>query len=137
MKKYKCEHPHSPPHWYSDCISACVKTLTQNPNVPHFFNFPQHKAEKGWGNLRKWLLKNERSRLVLLHVESKHNPFNYMKYNNPGVPYMLICSTKKGGDHAIVCRNDVVVNDPGGLVEPKKYEPHSAGVWMIGLVFKK
>jgi len=121
-----CTVKHNPPHSYADCIRACIATLLDRDDVPHVFD--GRPAPDSWSELRAWLKSINRT-LFLVDVG---DPWEYMELNNPGVAFMLLCSTGSG-DHAVICRNGKVVHDPAWYKTEIK-GPHSVGVWIVGVI---
>jgi hypothetical protein len=106
MKPRYCEVPHNPPHSYGDCIRACIATMIDRDDVPHFFS--DKNPENSWYGLRIYL-KSHGKNIAIFSVEK---PFFYMKSTNEDIPYMLIGKGSRGGNHAIVCMNDEVIHNP-------------------------
>ena len=102
-----CKVRHNPPEKRGDCIAACVNTLLDSDDVPHTFN--QADGVKGWEEMREYLKTIGKTACMFPFLEE---PFEYMKTNNPDVKYIMLCSTSRGEDHAVVCVNDEIVHNP-------------------------
>lgn len=123
---YKCKTIHNPPKSYGDCIRACVATMTCDERVPHVFD--DREPVDSWESLRDYLRDKGKS-IALFSVD---DPFEEMAENNAGIFYMLMCRTHYG-DHAVVCRNGVVVHDPA-IAKHEIIGPHSSGYWIVGVI---
>ena len=121
-----CKVAHNPPHTYGDCISACIATLIDRDDVPHTYDGVS--AIKAWSDIRDYL-KIQGKSLVLFQDDQ---PFESMAANNPGVPYILLCRTAHA-DHAVVCKNDVVIHDPS-VIASEIVGAHSIGSYIVGVI---
>lgn len=128
MKPRMCKVKHNPPHTYGDCIAACIRTMTDDDQVPHVFRDGFGSPEESWANMRAYL-KTKGKTLTLIPVD---DPYEFMEINNHGSTYMLLCSTSSG-NHAVVCKSGVVVADPAWYKEEIK-GPLDNGLWIIGLI---
>jgi hypothetical protein len=129
MNKYNCKSEHNPPHSYGDCIRACIATLIDDPETPHFYK-DGGSVEKFWQLLRQWLELKHGKSVALFTVEDH---WEFMAINNPGIPYMLLCKTASGVDHAVVCLNGKVFHDPS-ICKNEITGEHSSGFWIIGII---
>ena len=126
MNKRMCQVEHNPPHTYGDCIRACVATLIDRDDVPHTYN--GGSPVKAWQDLREYLKLHGKT-LSLFEVTE---PFFTMAENNPDIPYMLLCKTANA-DHAVVCKNDVVIHDPSHA-KSEIIGEHSLGCWIVCII---
>lgn len=110
------------------CITDCIRFMTTISAIPHFFD--TMPAETAWSFLRK-TLSDHGLNLALNTVE---NPFEDMALNNPSVEYLLLCQTAVG-NHAVVCKNGVIIYDPSPYKHPVVGK-HSLGIWIVGYIVK-
>ncbi len=129
MKPRICKVKHDPPHAYGDCVRACVATMIDRDDVPHTITGSTVKeVEKSWSDLRRYL-KTHGKYLALVDVT---DPWDFMKENNPDIPYLLLCRTAEN-DHCVVCKDGKVFHDPSWY-RTKIVGPNSIGFWIIGLI---
>lgn len=126
MERRSCQVKHDPPNSYGDCIRACIAALIDRDDVPHYFD--GRPNEQAWQQLRGYLAFHGKT-LTLLPIDD-HAEF--MVANNPGIPYLLLCSTGEG-DHAVICRDGKKIIDPAFGPLPIA-GPHSLGAYFIGIV---
>lgn len=108
-----------------DCIAACLRTMLDDDEVPHFFKKGED-SEKAWLELRTYLRK--KSKYLYIDV-CDFEPFEFMAFNNPDIPYMLLHSSN-GENHAVICINDKVVHNPAHI--PSGVDgPTESGYWFI------
>lgn len=123
-----CHVKHNPPYQYADCVRACVATMIDRDDVPHVFD--GRAFDKAWQDLRIWLRIMYGKTLSIFPTED-HAEF--MKENNPGTAYMLLCSASSGGDHAIICRDGARIHDPAWY-KSAEYKQHSLGCYFICII---
>lgn len=128
MEPRMCMTVHNPPKSYGDCIRACIATLADDDRVPHVFN-DETPAEESWHQIRSYL-KSVGKFLFLVGVD---DPFDETGENNPSIPYMLICGTNNG-NHAVICKNGVVVHNPAYYKSEITGPPAGSDEWVIGVV---
>lgn len=125
-----CKVKHHPPESYSDCIRACVATLTDDDSVPHTFNVPPDSdAAPCWVELRAYLASRGKNIVLFAH---DYDPREFMKCNNPDVPYMLLHSNSFG-PHAVICINDELVHDPAWATLSIT-GPMPMGIWITAVI---
>lgn len=116
----------------TDCIRACIASLTDDDNVPHVFGV-DIEAEKSWADLRHYLASKGR-KLAMFAIAD----MNEMAENNPGIPYMLICTTGLMREsHAVVGMDGKVIHDPAwNSRQIDKYRDADSGeeFWIVGIV---
>lgn len=113
-----CTVKNEPPHSYGDCIRACIGTILDRDDVPHCFDSRILKDGKedgdlvvlAWGDLRAWL-KTIKKSIAVFPVEDH---VEFMRSQNEGVPYVLLCGTHRG-NHAVLCQNGNVIHDPAWI----------------------
>lgn len=130
MTLHYCTVPHNPPFSYGDCLRACVATLLDRDDVPHF-NKDNPTPEVAVSRLREW---SERDGLVpyisaLDGSEALSSVLDHMRQMNPNVPYLLFGSTAGGVNHVVVCRGGAVVHNPSTGAD--LVGPAAEGVWQI------
>jgi hypothetical protein len=103
-----------------DCIAACLRTITDDDDVPHLFD--GRPAQEAWKGLSEYFRKKKKD----LILESVDDPWT--QYNEDE-PYVLLCRTLTG-NHALVCLNGEVFSDPNKIKFPI-VGPHSMGVWIV------
>lgn len=123
---FKCRSIHNPPKSYGDCIRACVASMTGDERVPHVFD--DRPACDSWQALRDYL-RDKGHGIALFAVD---DPFEEMAENNAGILYMLLCRTHNS-DHAVLCRNGMVVHDPSNIPS-EIVGKHSSGFWIVGVI---
>lgn len=128
MTPYVCQTIHNPPETYGDCIAACMRSMLDDPDVPHCFK--GGNPEDSWIELRKYIKETHGKNLAFFVLE---DPWEFMEKTNPEVYYMLICRTVSG-DHAVVCRNGKVVHDPAAVQREITGPSWSAGRWVLGVL---
>jgi hypothetical protein len=112
---------------HNDCIAACIRTLTNDDKIPHFWD-GLRSYEDCWEAIRE-CLKNKGKFLALFVTDE---PLEFMQETNPDIPYMLLCSNVVG-DHAVICKGDQVIHDPASHYIPIT-GPHSIGTYIIGVI---
>ncbi len=122
-----CTVKHNPPETFGDCVRACIATMIDRDDVPHVFD--SRPILTSWSQIRGWLAVHGKS-LAIFPVE-EHGDF--MRENNPGVPYILFCSAFRGGDHAVICKDGEVIHDPAWY-RTAINGPHSMGCYVIGII---
>lgn len=126
MKPRYCEVPHDPPHSYGDCIRACVATIIDRDDVPHVFD--DDNIEEGWRSMRSYLASHGKF-MAIFAIDDE--PHEFMRDNNANIPYILIGSSLGKVDHAVVCRDDRVIHDPGYTAIT---QPHSQGFYVVIII---
>lgn len=100
--------------------------MLDRDDVPHVFD--GRAPETAWAALREWLKTINR----VLFVINSDEPRAFMALNNPGIPYMLLCSCG-AEDHAVVCLNEKVFHDPAWY-RAAITGPTSEGHFIIGII---
>ncbi len=127
MNPRVCTIKHNPPHSYGDCIRACIGTMLDRDDVPHVFD--ARPPEQAWVALRAWLATIKKSLFIF---PAEDDPREWMKENNPDVPYFLMCSSG-GEDHMVIYINDKLYHNPSWY----HYAidgPLKNGFWVIGII---
>lgn len=109
------------------CLAACISSLLDRDDVPHFFD--GRSSEEAWVELRKWVRSQDRE-LVLFPYEEDPRPM--MKDMMNENYYILMCDNGHG-DHAVICKGDEKVFDPGWITSPI-CGPMRAGFWLVGVI---
>ena len=128
IKRRTCTVKDNPPNTYGDCVAQCINMLTDRDDAPHIFAQGFTDPVASWNQMRQYLAGHGKTLFV---THSDDDPREWMKLNNAGIPYMLMCQSA-GGDHAVVCIGDEVHN-------PAWYTfgidgPLSQGFYIIGIV---
>lgn len=129
-----CKVRHDPPHTYGDCVRACVATILNRDDVPHFCH-DDPTAEVMFDRLREYLKPLGLAPWVVQYgpdpIELLLDTLNQL---NPDAPFILFGNTGTG-DHAVVCQGGRVVHNPawGGFAS-SVHQPHSMGLWIVLLM---
>jgi hypothetical protein len=122
-----------------DCFRACVASILERPldTVPHFFQgqrvgtviSPQREtAMQDWFGLLGLGFVT-----LPLRADTPEQAMGMFGSRYPSLYYILIGQTRKGVNHAIVCRGAYVAHDPGrpaiGLAGPQ-----GNGVFTVGII---
>lgn len=133
MKPVICQVKHNPPESYGDCVRACVASVLERDDVPHFF-------ENGDGDLAFDLMREYLSRHGLIPAyfpisgEAEFSEVGtHMMEHYRDTTYLMFCSNRDG-DHCVVGCNDKMIHDPGWY--KTTLGPHSSGVWIIIILAK-
>ena len=110
------------------CITDCIRFMTGIASIPHFFE--NNVPTASWSLLRHDL----RKRGLDLGLFEVPDPYDWMAQNNPFMEYMLLCQTAVG-NHAVVCKNGVIIHDPSPHKHPV-IGKHSLGIWIVGFIVK-
>ena len=129
MESRVCKVKHNHPETYGDCIAACLRTMTDDDQVPHVFD--SRPPEESWGELRAFFASKKKV-LSLFPID---DPFEFMEINNPGTTYMLLCSNKDG-NHAVVCRDGIITHDPAWY-KTEIRGPLQNGLWIAVVIGDK
>lgn len=116
MIPHKMQERHDPPNTYGDCVRCAVASILNVKNkddVPHFF-FDGCSAEVGHERVTKWLRSRGLAFFSISFPESVgiKAVMETIGLSNPGIHYLLMCTVEPGVPHVIVCRDDLVVNNP-------------------------
>lgn len=118
------------PNANGDCLRACIATMIDRDDVPHVFqDYKEGSTVQAYAQLREYL-KHYGKTFVVFAIDD-HAEF--MAVNNPGVPYLLLCSTARGIDHAVICRDGKKIHDPAWY-GAEITGPHSMGFYVIGII---
>lgn len=110
-----------------DCLAACINTLMNRDDCPHFFD--GRDGEWAWGRLREWMRQHGKDLMLFPYSE---DPRPIMDDTLNEGYYLLICRTG-GDDHAVICKGSEVVFDPAWL--PGSVNgPAGCGFWVVGVV---
>lgn len=123
---------HNPPESYGDCFRACVASLLEVSDVPHFY-FDGPEAEVARERLRKYLREAHSLEPYLVGFAGMTDIDDVLagiEHDNPGIKFMLICQIADYGAHAIVCGDGRVLHDPFYWPVKHDYEPIE-GVWTV------
>jgi hypothetical protein len=122
-----------------DCFRACVASILERPldTVPHFFRgqrvgtviSPQREtAMQDWFGLLGFGFVT-----MPLWADTPEQALATFGSRYPNLHYILIGQTRKGVNHAIVCRGTYIAHDPAcpaiGLAGPQ-----SNGVFTVGII---
>lgn len=133
MNGRKCLVKHNPPESYGDCIAACVASLIDRDDVPHYFIGDDIETPDAllaaYAKLRDYL----RGHGKFLAVFPCEDHIDFMLSNNPNVPYMLWCSTSNGGTHCVICMNGKRIHDPAWYAH-EITGPLPQGYYLIGII---
>lgn len=135
MKYIWMKHRHNPPHSYGDCLRACVASVLEAEDAPHFYLDGPDEA-----TARERLddyLSTERALTTWLCGYAGgplQDLLDGIGSDNPGRNYILFGAIATGEPHAVVCRDNAQVHDPspwptGGIVGP--YEGNYAVLFFI------
>lgn len=114
MKPVNCIVPHNPPFSHGDCLRACVASLLeQEPDqVPHF-------AKNGDGD--------EQHALLIDYLAKRQMVASVIPFGGEmtlgevcrkvvdaygSLKFILMCSTIRDVNHAVICSNGRVLHDP-------------------------
>lgn len=126
---------HSPPESYGDCFRACVASLLEVDDVPHFY-FDGCDGEVARERLTKYLREHHHLAPYVVGFQSQGDDLKDIlagiEHDNPGLKYMLICQIAGYGGHAIVCGDGRVLHDPFYWPVTSDYEPVD-NVWTVVL----
>lgn len=127
MKEVICKVRDNPPTTYGDCISACVASIMEIDDAPHFYF--DGDGERGFNRMRLWLL--DKGRIPAYFTLSGDFTLTSVLENAKAykTECMLFCQTKSG-DHCIVIGNGKVLHDPAWY-KTEIIGPHSSGYWLI------
>lgn len=136
MSRYRtCIVKHNPPESYGDCVRACIASILDRDDVPHYYDgrplTEVHEAT------RKWLMENVGLAPFFTTLEADatlEEVLAYVATNNPDSFYLLMCQTE-AGDHCVLCKGDKVVHDPAWYRTAIK-GAHSLGVWVVMVLGK-
>lgn len=122
---------HAPPDSYGDCFRACVASLLEVDDVPHFY-FDGPDADVARERLTKYLreLHSLAPYIVAFPGDDLDAVLSGIEHDNPGIKFMLICGIAEYGAHAIVCGDGRVLHDPFYWPVMHDYEPIE-GMWTI------
>lgn len=131
MKPVPGRVEHNPPDSYGDCLTACIASVLERDDVPHFMHDgdPEHEYRQ---RVSDWAVANGLSyfRFGFENVELR-DLLLYMAQVNPDCYYVLGGSSPAGG-HAVVCLNDQIVYDPAGRPAGQQLVgPDEDGVYAI------
>jgi hypothetical protein len=110
----------------SDCVRACLATLTDDDDVPHVFD--GREAILAWQALRDYLATKGK-KLAAFCIDD----LQYMAEENEGIPYMLLGKQVFGGLHAVVGMNGKVIHDPAAVKRDLTKHPETQS-WIVFLV---
>lgn len=112
----------------TDCVSACINTLMDRDDCPHFFN-GENDADTAWRLLREWMRGHGKD---LFLAPYRDDPRELMQEANPAAHYMLIYDTHDD-THAAIFKDAERVFDPAWNSKPIK-----GGIdgkyWLVGVV---
>ena len=133
MKHVPMTVPHNPPETYGDCLRACIASILDRDDVPHFL----HDGDPDnvwWRRVQEWARAND---MVYLQFafSGTANPLSsllaYMAAQNPDTYYILSGASPISG-HSVVCLNDKIVHDPAGRPEGQQIVgPDVDGLYII------
>lgn len=128
MIPIKCRVKHDPPKSYGDCVTACIGSILEREDVPHFNN--GQDGVEFWCSMRAWL-ENHGYKLLLLPFREDPRPLMDEMYNNEY--YFLMCSNGEE-NHCVVCKGGERVHDPSWYSTPIT-GPLENGYWIVGVVW--
>lgn len=139
MKYHTATIKHDPPNTYGDCLRtsvACILDIDRVEHVPHFYE-DGCDGETGIQRLRDWARSIGFSPWFnsFSGEHSRKEVLEFVAAQNPDVNYLLFGCTDSGGDHVVICRNDVVIHNVAWYGS-HIVAPTSDGCWFI-LVFVK
>lgn len=126
MNPRNCSIKHNPPYSHGDCMRACLATLLDRDDVPHFFD--GRSFEMAWMDLRLWLSAQKKT--IAFFPSPDHA--ETMSEVNSFVPYILMYSTGET-DHAAIFRNGEKIHDPAWYTLAT-IKPHSIGFFIIIII---
>lgn len=100
---------------YGDCVRACVATILDNDDVPHFFH---DGTVDGFERLREWLVSQKLAPFVTAYPGSIDDVFAFHASYNPDGVYMLFHRSASGVNHCVVCKGGAVLHDPAWVRSP-------------------
>lgn len=111
------------------CVAACINTLMDRDDCPHFFNSDAQHAVEAWSALRMWMRGHGKD-LFLAPWHEDPRPLMVGCANS--APYILL-HFNGVDDHAVICRDGEKVFDPAWIGKPI-VGPMTCGYWMVGVV---
>ena len=107
--------PHNPPESWGDCLRACIASVLDRDDVPHFMHDGDPDGE--WcQRVRDWAHANGMVYLQFTYSgegNALRDILLYMGQSNPDT-YYILTGASPISDHSVVCLNDEIVHDPAG-----------------------
>lgn len=123
---------HDPPGSYGDCFRACVASVLEIEDVPHFF-FDGPAPEVALERLQKYLLQHHNLlpfQIGYPGVTPLTELLEGMEGDNPGAKFILTCGVIGFSEHAVVCGDGKILHDPFYWPTTHDYEPIE-GAWSV------
>lgn len=129
MKPVNCIVKHNPPESYGDCLRACVASVIERDDVPHFAI--DGNGEASVYRMREYLAPHGIIPAYFpISGEAKlTDVFDHMTQHYPHTEYLLFCQCG-GNDHCVIGCDDKIIHDPAWYRMPVE-GPHSAGMWIV------
>lgn len=123
---------HDPPGSFGDCFRACVASVLEVQDVPHFY-FDGPTPEEARERLRKYLRELHSLEPYLIGfpgVTPLEELLSGIESDNPGCKYILVCSVVGFGEHAVIAGDGKILHDPFYWPTTHNYEPIE-GAWTV------
>ena len=133
---------HNPPNSYGDCWSACMASILEREDIPHFLE--DGDPNNDWiERTREYLATIDVSLWRTWYgVDNLSEVLFTMKEINPDM-YYILSGDSPSGPHSVVCLNDEIVHDPAGrpkgeqIVGPCANDVYWVEVLAIGINNKR
>lgn len=112
------------------CVAACVNTLMDRDDCPHFFDGVR-TAEEAWLALKSWLRENHNKELMLFPFTE--DPRESIKAGWNESAYMLIYDNTNDQTHAAIFKGDERIFDPAWISCGVK-GPVDGSFWIVGVI---
>lgn len=126
MKPVWMTERHNPPHSYGDCIRACVASILEIDDVPHFAFDGTEDQDELRARFDDFLRGHDLTSWLIGYGDMPIDEFlSGIGTDNPGKNFIVFGAITSGEPHAVICRDGVQVHDPspwqtGGLTGPHK-----------------
>lgn len=132
MKPEICKVKNDPPNSYGDCVRACVASLLERDDVPHFYE--DGNGQAAFVRMREYLSQHG---LIPAYFDlsgeaTLHDILETVKETYGNVEFLLFCRNRSG-DHCVIGRGNEIVHDPAWY-RTEIVGPHSMGVWIVILL---
>ena len=111
------------------CAAACINTLMDRDDCPHFFDGDGSDAVSAWNALRQWMRSKGKDLVFFPYV---NDPRPRMQELNPDAHYMLIYDTDND-THAAIFKGSERVFDPAWISAPIKGAIGGTH-WLVGVI---
>lgn len=135
MKPVPMQVKHNPPHSYGDCFRACLASVLERDDVPHFM---EDGGSDDWhADVEAWLNPRGYSFIDIPFAAPEgyklETLLEVIGHANPGV-YYLLGAVSPGGRHCVVCLDKAIVHDPAGRPPGQQIVGPDEGIYWVGFV---